>query len=266
MKCRSYLVQWLSGKLSQRPPSTSFTAQSTYDRQMRMGLGTIPTYSLTEKQWVQRNHFRICSNFWMDKTPGQKAAWESAGDAKDITAYNAWQAYCVKQEYYNKIWKYTGRENRTYNIYGSRYLAGTWTNMGTYPPLYWTVTRINLRLHRVGNPKTLEVAIQEGTPYSDDWEDYPAHGQIPGSEITPIWLNADTTVELTMYDDASAKTSSFLMRVIGGDASNYVVAHNKDAWPLPHGAGKYYSLNAGQTWINDPTEWTPAGIYGVFKI
>jgi hypothetical protein len=159
-------------------------------------------------------------------------------------------------EHYN-----TGDDNHAW-LYGTTWVAQSFT-----PSAAHTITSVKLKLFRVGSPGTVTVSIR-----ATDGSGHPTGGDLCSGTTNATTLTNSAPGEwreITLgsgYGLSAGTTYAIVVRVTGGDASNYVWWRMDGSSPT-YGGGMYLlSFNSGSSWTSGASydlmfeEWGNAAV------
>jgi len=204
-----------------------------------------------------------CSVLWGQKTEEDKDLFSDEAKVKYLTNYNVFMGHCLLQQLYQLFEYYLVSENSNRAFYGiawrgNRLICG---QGGT--DLDHLLTRVKLKLYRVGLPGKLVVSIREC-----DYDSKPLGSDICTGEIDGNELTTDTAGEWYEIDIGGALVEqngyvAIIYRCTDGDSSNKI--HLK-CEVSPYGSIPCYSwisIDSGSSWIDESRVRYPYYGYGL---
>lgn len=241
-------MQWLSGKLSQMPPTIGLSAQTTYDRRMRVGLSTAPPYSLTEAQQDLRDRYSQCARIWGLKTELEKEDYTEEAEERRLLEYNVLQSRCIPMDYTTRLCLYSVRPNWSYTLIGNYQLAMQIYTGAANGHSHVYINGGKARFYRIGEARTLEVAFKRFHPFYGPYGPDLAVGQRSSEEFTTLTLGEWYFTELSLVKRATAGIGFLIFRCPDADASNKIVIKAETRMPGQIPPYVYSTSNGGSSW------------------
>lgn len=144
---------------------------------------------------------------------------------------------------------YTTGHNAFLNVFGAFWKAQTFT-----PSISHNITRIVLRVYRVGDPGEITIAITNTTAGKPSGADL-ASGTAPTNAYTVEANGEWRTITLDTFPAVTASTQyAIVVKALGGDSANAIKWRLDSTSPTYSGGAKVFSTDSGSSWTIDTNQ------------